>query len=181
MGDFFMVLKDMGLVSTTLSVAKLTHIFFISNFEEDQGEGWDDWEWEMSWPEFREAIVRIAVLSVHPKAEDLDHLFSTVRAYVHTHACVHACMHARMSAYMHVSAHVCVHARTCTCVGPCMHASACACVCGGFADSCVCMCDVSASSFVKPSDHCQRLATCQACLTLRLACVTLFVLAGFVG
>ena len=36
-GDFFMVLKDMNLVSTTLSVAKLTHIFFISNFEEDQG------------------------------------------------------------------------------------------------------------------------------------------------
>merc|ERR1719453_2539257 len=77
MGDFFMVLKDMGLVSTTLSVAKLTHIFFISNFEEDQETGWDDWEWEMSFDEFGEAIVRIAVLSAHPKAEDLDKLFSS--------------------------------------------------------------------------------------------------------
>ena len=53
-GDFFVSLKDYGLVSTTLSVAKLTHIFFISNFETEQETGWDDWNWEMVFDEFCE-------------------------------------------------------------------------------------------------------------------------------
>ena len=35
-GDFFAVLKDLNLISPTLTVAKLTHIFFAANFEEDQ-------------------------------------------------------------------------------------------------------------------------------------------------
>ena len=35
-GDFFAVLKDLNLLSPTLTVAKLTHVFFAANFEEEQ-------------------------------------------------------------------------------------------------------------------------------------------------
>jgi len=77
-GDFFASMKDLKLFDTTLSVARLTHIFFKSNFEEDQGIGWDDWDWEMTFTEYSEALTRIAVVLVCRTFEDLDELFRNV-------------------------------------------------------------------------------------------------------
>jgi hypothetical protein len=59
MNDFFSLIGDAGLIDSKLTLQTLGEIFMLSNFEEEDMDGWDDWEWNMEYDELVEALLRI--------------------------------------------------------------------------------------------------------------------------
>jgi hypothetical protein len=56
--EFFIILKDSGWLGSKTSVAQSSRVFMESNYEVDDELGWHDWEWDMEYNEFVEAIFR---------------------------------------------------------------------------------------------------------------------------
>ena len=82
-GDYFEWLKGKSLVTTRLSIPRLTYIWFASSFEEAQADGWADWDWSLTQAQFSEAVVRIAYLhgmaAPTIEASNMPEIFSRAR------------------------------------------------------------------------------------------------------
>jgi hypothetical protein len=61
--EFFVMLRDTELIDACVTIVRASHIFMMANFE-DEDNGWNDWDWEASFEEFQDALVRIFLTRV---------------------------------------------------------------------------------------------------------------------
>ena len=86
--EFGMLLRSGKVIDQMFTNVRVCHVFIQANYEEDGGD-WQDWDWEMEFSEFLEALARIAVLKVS-KADQLvdkieiflDVFYHNVKKYV---------------------------------------------------------------------------------------------------
>ena len=76
LSDYFEFAKKIGILDQKLTIARLNYIYIISNFESDVTD-WSDWDFDMDFREFCEAVARIAISRY--SLEDFDQVFTQAR------------------------------------------------------------------------------------------------------
>jgi hypothetical protein len=64
---FFAFMKEAALLDHHLSVPRALEVFMQCNFAPEDADGWADWDWELEYVEFEEALTRLALIKM--KAE----------------------------------------------------------------------------------------------------------------
>jgi hypothetical protein len=83
--EFFMFLKQADLLDHRLSVPRAIEVFMQCNFAPEDTDGWTDWDWELTFDEFEQAVVRLAVIKLEGEHAGLGAVPRLVDMFVANH------------------------------------------------------------------------------------------------
>jgi hypothetical protein len=69
---FFAFMKEAALLDHHLSVPRALEVFMQCNFAPEDADGWADWDWELEYMEFEEALTRLAIIKMKAEHSTLE-------------------------------------------------------------------------------------------------------------